>query len=597
MSTSEDDKTVPRKEIVPPLKLPKRSRASGVATDEVEGTKIGAGPLLDPTVSPGPQPASPAGEIAGVPSGLEGDYAEEHSMVYDVLEVAKGPPVTAEGPPSGMLTLPRSPTLDSLIMMADALPPLPGYTARGGGIGSIRFERPSITGVDALSDDSSTNLWSFVGATSGGAEVNEEGVIAGRYRIMDDIGSGGMARIYKVNHIHLGKEFALKIIHPEMSGQARLRRAFFREAQVASQFEHPNIVKVTDFGADERRGAYIVMEYLRGETLHARIRRERQLRLPVALDVALQIAEAVRYMHENAVIHCDLKSENIFLCENPGEGRRRAMVKLIDFGLSRTEVLGAKVVQSEVAGTPEYMAPEHIRRVSPQPSIDVYALGILLYEMISGRLPFTGTIEEVILKQVNDKVTPFSEVLDEPLDERACALVYKALEKDPEDRQGSMGQMLYELRTLMDMLGLSHSRSRSAVVRRQVSVVESEGPRLAFDHCPCPLFRLDRDASILAANGAFCDFVREPVERLSGKPLTATRMAPLYPELRADLSACSGEGTQIQHVMTFNAKSDGRQAAALVWIVPEFDDGGACISYTGIIVPYHTISEDGEFSH
>ncbi len=572
-----------------------RERKSGPARSQFgdERTRSGLGPRIDPTVLPTTATGTDSAEIEGVPAGVDSSATPHdtegprHSKAYLDVDVEKPLDETV----SQVETIPRSPTLDSLLMVSAELGSV-AELALPEGRGSVQFERSTVRRLDSVVDDD-TDLWSFVGAASGDS-VDDEHVVAGRYRIADDLGAGGMARIYKVRHLHLGKEFALKIIHPEISVEARLRRAFYREAQVASQLDHPNIVHVTDFGVDKRRGAYIVMEYLRGQTLRQRLRHEGRMRVQAALDVGLQVAEAVHYMHEQSIIHCDLKSDNVFLIRASGEGRRRPTVKLIDFGLSRSEVLGAKLAQSEVGGTPEYMAPEQIRRHSPQPSIDVYALGILLYEMLTGTLPFTGSLEEVVRAQLNDPARPPSEVLeelgDEPLDERAEALIMKALSKDSEERQGSMGQVIFELRTIMDMLGVPHARRRAGVVRRPAGV-ETDGPRLAFQHCPCPLFRLDRDASIMAANGAFCDFVKEPLERLLGKPLSATRIAPLYPDLRTDLASCAAEEVQIQHVINFTSKREGRSAAALVWLVPEFDDQQVCISFTGIIVPCHTITE------
>ncbi len=567
-----------------PLRSPRRSH---LAT--LRGPAFTPAPIvLSRTPAPLTREPVASEEIEGVPVGVAQNDEEEASRAYYEVDIS----TPSMGPASHLRTIPRSLTLDSLLMFADQLPPLPGLGPSTREPTDIRVRAATGPPGQEVTDAGSTNIWDFVESGAEADLAQDEHVISARYRIADDIGAGGMARIYKVEHLHLGKEFALKIIHPEMSTKPRMRRAFFREAQVTSQLEHPNIVKVTDFGVDERRGAYLVMEYLRGETLHARIRSEGRLRLAFALDVALQVAEALHYMHEQGIIHCDIKSENIFLCRQTGEGRKRTEVKLIDFGLSRTEALGAKLAQSEVAGTPEYMAPEQIRGRAPQPSIDIYALGILMYEMIVGELPFRGEIKEVMRAQLELEVTPPSQILAEELDERAEALIMKALHKDPDERQRSMGQMIFEIRTLMDMLGIRHVRRRGAVVRRPAGV-ELDGPRLAFEHCPCPLFRLDRDAGILAANPAFCDFVREPFERLQGKPLSATRLGPLYPELRADMAQCAEQGAQLQHLLTFKAKSDGRAAAALCWLVPEFDANDEVVSFTGIIVPFQTLQENG----
>ncbi|MDX9999904.1 MAG: protein kinase [Polyangia bacterium] len=415
-----------------------------------------------------------------------------------------------------------------------------------------------------------------------------EDVVGGRYRILEPLATGGMARIYRVQHLDLGKEFALKIIHTDLSEDPQTRKVFIREARVSSLLEHPNIVQVTDFGVDPRHGAYLVLEYLRGETLHDRLSREGRLRVGSALDIALQVAEGLHYMHQQNIIHCDIKPENIFLHQGALDGRRRLQVKLIDFGLSRREALGARLASTEVGGTPHFMSPEQIRGFAPQPSMDIYALGVLLYEMVSGSLPFDGEIEEVLRAQVHQPPEPPSSRLGEPLGESVDQLILKALEKDPGRRQPSMGQMVFELRTLMEMLGLRAGRGgRTPKEQRAPSPREAPQSPVSslFALCPCPLFLLDSNLRVLAANPALLELLgaSEP-EELLGRRLDTERLGLESPPLGRDLLAAIRLNSQVERKVSLGDDS-GRFRNSVAWLRPGLDNALGQTIIAGIIVP------------
>jgi len=445
-----------------------------------------------------------------------------------------------------------------------------------------------------VSEDGSTNLWDFADKAIKAGHEGDGQVISDRYQTLGDLGAGGMARIIKVRHLNLGKEFALKIIHDDLSSDYQMRKIFIREARVASLMNHPNIVAVTDFGVDPKLGAYIVMEYLKGETLHDRLGREGRLRLPLAMDIGLQVAEALHYMHQQNIIHCDIKPENIFLSQPPKEMRRGAVVKLIDFGLSRREAMGAQLASSEVGGTPDFMAPEQIKGLAPQPSMDIYALGMLLYEMIAGEAAFSGSLQEVIAAQLEKTPDPPSARMDEPLDESVDQLILKALQKRPEDRQPSMGQVIFELRTVMDMLGIQSTRRRRAAVGRaslkevgEVSKLDQRRAEAAmvFDHCPCPLFRIDTEPKILVANEAFCQFLGiAGVEEAVGMALDQTRLGRLYPNLRMEVLDAAVKKISLQRMLSFD-KAGMRAVQVMLWLVPEFDEAAGEITFAGMIAP------------
>lgn len=415
-------------------------------------------------------------------------------------------------------------------------------------------------------------------------------IIADRYQVVEHLAHGGMARIYKVKHVNLGKIFALKVVDRKSDAAKRIEQLFFREAKVASVMNHPNIVQVTDFGLDEELGAYIVMEYLQGETLHARLRREiaqhRSLSISSTLDVGLQAAEALHYMHSQNVIHCDIKSENIFLCKKQSEHRQRTLVKLIDFGLSRSKASGLRLAKIEVAGTPEYMAPELIQGHAPQPSMDIYSLGILFYEMLTGRLPFTGTMRDVINDQLHTAPPAPSESLTEPLDERLEAFVMRTLQKDPIRRHESMGRVIFELRTLMEMLNLRDGHRIRTRPDRSSSEPGQAHYRGFFDQSPFPMFQLDRKARIITANRSFRHFVGINKREMVGRLIDTTRLAHVYPNIVDDLNAALKRRRKkpIQRILSFT-QPDGQRIPMMSWLIPELDNTGRIIRFYGYVHP------------
>lgn len=415
-------------------------------------------------------------------------------------------------------------------------------------------------------------------------------IIADRYRVLERLAHGGMARIYKVKHLNLGKIFALKVVDRQSDAAKRIEQLFFREAKVASVMDHPNIVQVTDFGLDDEFGAYIVMEYLKGETLHARLSRElrdhQSLSIASALEIGLQTAEAMHYMHSQNVIHCDIKSENIFLCQQQSEHRQRTIVKLIDFGLSRSKSENLQLAKAEVAGTPEYMAPELIQGRAPQPSMDIYSLGVLFYEMLTGRLPFTGSMKDVINDQLFTPPAPPSAALTEPLDERVEAFVMRALHKDPQQRHESVGRVIFELRTLMEMLNLRDGHRTRTRPERSASDPKQAHYRGFFHQCPFPMFQLDRKARIISGNSAFRQFVGIKKRDMVGRLIDSTRLAYVYPNIVGDLNLAlkANRKKPIQRILSFT-QPDGKRIPMMSWITPEHDDTGRTVRFYGYVHP------------
>ncbi len=432
-----------------------------------------------------------------------------------------------------------------------------------------------------------TKEWSLEQAKESIAGVGEDShVIGGRYRIIEGLAMGGMGAVFKVKHINLGKEFALKIIHSSLSEDPRMRRFFFREARILSQLDHPNIVDVTDFGSDDRFGAYLVMEHLKGESLHARLEREERLAVDQALAVALQVAEALHSMHTDDLVHCDIKPENIFLIRTPAGQRMRIVAKLIDFGLSRNMALGAELDSSEVGGTPIYAAPEQIQGLAPRASMDIYAVGELLYHMLTARPPFIGSIPDICTAKLSTPPVAPAEVMGKELEPRLAELIMKALATRPEDRQDSMAQLVFELRTVSDMLGLESgrvSRKKGGPVKVNPSLV-ADDPGDSWNDCTLPVFVVDPGAKVIQSSPAFERLAGSDESPTLGQSLGSTKLGNIYPQIDADVINAVAQKTPLQRSISFQSTKD-KESTLMVWLVPKLDKSGRVVRLWGVVVP------------
>lgn len=225
------------------------------------------------------------------------------------------------------------------------------------------------------------------------AEVLQPGsLLTGRYRIGARIGEGGMGLVYSATHEGLGTKVAVKVLHPKLAVDPDAHTRFLREAQLAAQLESVHCADIYDVGSDEHGGPFFVMEYLAGESLDARLARERRLDVADACTIALQALDAVAEAHHRGMVHRDLKPSNLFLSERLGGG---LWTKVLDFGISKsclTLVEHTPLPLTEprtLLGSPEYMSPEQLRDSSTvNAAADTWALGVVLYEMLEGVVPF-----------------------------------------------------------------------------------------------------------------------------------------------------------------------------------------------------------------
>jgi serine/threonine-protein kinase len=255
-------------------------------------------------------------------------------------------------------------------------------------------------------------------------------VLAGRYVIDEVIGEGGMATVYRAHSKLVDRPVAVKIMNPMLASDPIVRERFRREARSAQKLAHPNIIEIFDQGDTEDGTCYIVMELLRGESLAAVVQRGR-LEIDRAIHVMIQIARGIARAHDLEVIHRDLKPENIFLCRRDDGSD---LVKLLDFGIAKSRQDSRLTGQGELFGTPQYMAPERILGNDTGGSSDIYALGVVFFEMLSGELPFNAPdVATFFVKHMNEPARSL-QALNARIPQALDELVGKMLAKDPKDR-------------------------------------------------------------------------------------------------------------------------------------------------------------------
>jgi len=259
----------------------------------------------------------------------------------------------------------------------------------------------------------------------------------GRYKVVHEVGRGGMAYIYKAYDENLDKTVAIKFLKPELiSGDQYLER-FQREARIAASLEHPNIVNVFDFGY-EQGWYYFVMSYIEGVSAFKLIRLFGSIPLPDAIRIALDILAALSYAHQQDVIHRDLKPENFMISKD-------GLVFLADFGIARP-IFGSVLTRvSQRVGTPVYMAPEQVRGIPLDARSDIYAIGIALFEMLTGQLPFDGEDEIEIGHHHLTTPAPAPSLINSDITPAIDLVILKALSKEKVDRFQSAREMIDSL--------------------------------------------------------------------------------------------------------------------------------------------------------
>lgn len=278
----------------------------------------------------------------------------------------------------------------------------------------------------------------------------------GVYEVSGLLGEGGMAFVYLATHTVIDRPVAIKRLLPELAGHPDAHRLFLREARIAGSIRHPHVVEIFDFGYDTLGRPYYVMELAAGDTLAQRLA-QGPILLSQALDVAIAVTDAVSAVHRAGYVHRDVKADNVMLARDD----RRLVPKLIDFGIAcHTGTAGVEGIVEGVAGTPRIMAPEQVAREPVDARTDVWAIGVLLYEMIAGRLPFApgATVRDDLLAIVTEPAHP----LPDALHPAVRGVVEACLSKDPDERPASAESLIEQLRAAQD----AYLCSRGMIARR-----------------------------------------------------------------------------------------------------------------------------------
>jgi serine/threonine-protein kinase len=264
------------------------------------------------------------------------------------------------------------------------------------------------------------------------------GDLLDHYRIENLVARSGMASIYKAIDVRDNREVAIKIPHPEMEADAVLYDRFKREQEIGQKLDHPGVMKV--FKDDRHSRIYMVMEWVKGHLLREEMGGGRKLPRERAVRIAARIGDALDYVHANGVVHRDLKPENIMVDDADN-------IKLIDFGIAGHE--GSRRLTfaqlSNVMGTPDYISPEQVRGKRGDGRSDIYALGVMLYEMLTGKVPFSGANAFLTMNErlLNNPVPP--RVIDPTISPELQEIVYRALEREPRNRYAHAGELSRDL--------------------------------------------------------------------------------------------------------------------------------------------------------
>jgi serine/threonine-protein kinase len=308
-----------------------------------------------------------------------------------------------------------------------------------------------------------------------------------KYLLEERLGVGGMGTVYRARHLLIDRAVAVKVLNQRLVEDEAAKTRFRREAKAAGRLQHANAVGVTDFGETSDGHVYIVMELLEGKTLREVLAKEAPLEVARAVSMMLQVSSAVAAAHEAGIIHRDLKPANIFIVQRPDAP---AALKVLDFGIAK---LAADSLDDDdrqtltqvgaIIGTPRYMSPEQCNGKELTPASDVYSLGVILYEMLTGTVPFSGSSALAIaLKHTTESPRRLSEFVSS-IPVALEDVVLHALEKKPEERPPDAGAFRRELYETTERLGLEHAAAASGPSMEALRSAGTESPsgRLVVD--------------------------------------------------------------------------------------------------------------------
>jgi serine/threonine-protein kinase len=291
------------------------------------------------------------------------------------------------------------------------------------------------------------------------------GTVMGSYRVLQLLGEGGMGQVYLAEHTRLHRQVALKMLRPELAKSADTVRRFFSEARAVNRIQHENIIEITDFVDDSPEETFYIMEALRGQNLGDLLSSDETLSLGEKLTIAIQVASALSATHEAGIIHRDLKPENIFIIQRSGQ---RHFVKLLDFGVAKLlyakgrDTMGGQSVDQTAAGvmlgTPAYMSPEQASGKHVDNRTDSYSLGVILFELMTGKLPFSfESVGELMVRQRTETAPRVNSTEGISIPTQLDDLIAACLESEAEARPDTMQSIEETLRAVLATLPASES--------------------------------------------------------------------------------------------------------------------------------------------
>jgi serine/threonine-protein kinase len=266
----------------------------------------------------------------------------------------------------------------------------------------------------------------------------EPGDSLDHYRIDATVARSGMSTLFRATDAHNGRQVAIKVPHPEMESDPVLFERFKREQEIGQTLDHPGVVKT--FDGEERSRIYMVIEWVDGRLLRAILNEERKLPIDRAVRITLAICDALDYMHKHGVVHRDLKPENVMVDDQD-------RIKLIDFGIAMKEDARRLTFTnlSATLGTPDYISPEQVKGQRGDQRSDIYAMGVMLYEMLTGQVPFSGPNPFAVMNErvLRDPTPP--RTLNPEISPELEEILYRALERDPRHRYSTAHEMAWDL--------------------------------------------------------------------------------------------------------------------------------------------------------
>jgi serine/threonine protein kinase len=324
--------------------------------------------------------------------------------------------------------------------------------------------------------------------------MSEIALLNNRYQIESQLGSGGMAVVYKARDLMLERTVAIKVLREDFSRDPTFRERFRQEAKAAANLSHPNIVTVHDFGFDKDR-LFIVMEYVPGVTLKALIQQRGRLSIEKSISLMVQACAGIGYAHRAGLVHCDIKPQNMLVTPD-------LRLKVMDFGIARAL---ASIQPDEkvdfVWGSPQYFSPEQAAGQAPSPASDVYGLGVILYEMLTGQLPFmAGSSKELSQLHLNAR-PPSPRRYNQAIDENLNRIILKVLSKEPSARYRTADQLGRVLITFSQQ----HASQQQPPRPQESKPLPQQQPRPAPK--PQPVVQVRREPTVPVSNPLDMDWL------------------------------------------------------------------------------------------